>query len=110
MLFLHIGFINAKNNQRFNDVLVYNYKYSVELQLVHELKDIPVVKGVSFKYVEKALHKQRMKPRKELTVVKSGFGTEQTKDSFKLSVHKGTKIIEKWFDELEDCYTNCIFK
>lgn len=110
MLFLHIGYLNVKPNQRFDDVLVYNYKYSVELELVQELKNVPVVPDVSFKYVEKSLQKQRQRARKELTLTKSGFGVEKQKDEFKLPVHKATKMIEKWFDELEMQFTNCIIR
>ncbi|XP_008204179.1 uncharacterized protein LOC103315718 [Nasonia vitripennis] len=110
MLFLHIGYLNVKPNQRFDDVLVYNYRYSVELELVQELKNVPVVSDVSFKYVEKSLQKQRQRPRKELTLARSGFGVEKQKDEFKLPVHKGTKMIEKWFDELEMQFTNCVIR
>lgn len=110
MIFVHVGFLNVRPNQRFDDVLVYNYKYSVELELVHELKDVPLVLHVSFKYSEKSLQSRQQRPRKELTLTKSSFGAEKPKDAFPLPVHKGTKVIEKWFDQLDIKFTNCIIK
>ncbi|XP_058808704.1 uncharacterized protein LOC131674205 [Phymastichus coffea] len=110
MIFLHVGYLTLRDTQRFDDVLVYNYKYSVELQLVHELKKVRIVQDVTFDYFEKTMKKKRQLRRKEMTLTKSNFSTEKTRDEYGATVHRETRRIEKWFDNLDDVYSNCIFR
>lgn len=110
MIFLHVGYLDLREHQRFDDVLVYNYKYSVELELVHELKNVRVVQDVSFEYFERALKRLRQMPRKELTLAKGAFSREKVTDEFGAFVHRESKKIEKWFDALDEIYSNCIFR
>ena len=110
MLFVHMGYINIRRKQRLDDVVVYNYKYSIELELIHELKEIPRITDVSWNFVEKTFKKQEELKRKELMHTPDVFGSEKNSTTQKLPVHKSTKQIEDWFDKLDLQYKNCIFR
>ncbi|XP_014213227.1 uncharacterized protein LOC106642819 [Copidosoma floridanum] len=110
MLFLHVGLLNVVKSQRFDDVLVYNYKYSVEVELVDELGGVRVDPMVGFRYTERGGCKPKRRPRRELMLVKSSFGSEREKDQYKLPAHRSYRAVEKWFDKLEIQYTNCIYR
>ncbi|KAF7419090.1 hypothetical protein HZH68_001743 [Vespula germanica] len=110
MLFTHIGSINIKDKQRLDDVVVYNYKYSVEIELIQEMKDIPRITTIDSEYEEKNLRRKQTLNRKELMKVKLELGSEKIIDEYKQPVHKETKHIEEWFDKLSVEYRNCIFR
>ncbi|XP_011500434.1 PREDICTED: uncharacterized protein LOC105364245 [Ceratosolen solmsi marchali] len=109
-MFVYTGYLNTKPNQRFDDILVYNYMYDVEIQLVHEIKDIPIIRDVTFDYFEESLVKKEIIQRHKTTLMKCKFGSETIKDNLKVPVHKHTRRLEQWFDKLDDHYTNCILK
>ena len=110
MLFIHMGFINIKKKQILDDVVVYNYKYNIELELVQELKDLPRITNVTWNFVEKAMKKQQERERKELMHVNEEIGSEKNMTHEKVPVHRSTKEIEEWFDKLDLRYKNCIFR
>ncbi|KAK0181663.1 hypothetical protein PV327_003930 [Microctonus hyperodae] len=110
LLFIHMGSINIKNKHRFDDVVVYNYKYNVELELVQELKDQPIIIGVDWKYLEKDFKIMRQLKRPELMKTTEELGWEKIVQSNDFPVHEKTKNIEKWFDKLPFSYHNCIFR
>ncbi|KAK2582865.1 hypothetical protein KPH14_008943 [Odynerus spinipes] len=110
MLFTHIGAINVKDKQRLDDIIVYNYKYSVELELIQEMKDIPRITSVDWEYEEKNLRRKITLERKELMNVRLLIGSEKITDEQKGPVHKETRKIEAWFDKLLPQYRNCIFR
>ncbi|XP_033226602.1 uncharacterized protein LOC117179071 [Belonocnema kinseyi] len=110
MLFLHMGYINIRKNQRFDDIVVYNYKYGIELELIHELKEIPRITDVNSDFEEKTLKKQEELERKELMHTSEVIGSEKNSITQKLLVHKTTKEIEDWFDKLDLQNKNCVFR
>jgi hypothetical protein len=109
-MFVHTGYLTTKPNQRFDDILVYNYIYSIEIQLVHEIKDIPIIRDVTFEYFEESLTKKEIIQRNKVTLENCEFGVEKIKDNLKVPVHKHTRRLEKWFDKLSEEFTNCILK
>ncbi|XP_034936584.1 uncharacterized protein, partial [Chelonus insularis] len=110
MLFIHMGSLTISNKLCLNDVIVYNYKYNIEVELVHELNDVPIPKNVSEKYFESTLLKMRCMKRPELMKITEEIGWEKMSQSYELPVHEETKKIEQWFDELPNNYRNCIFR
>ncbi|XP_024937778.1 uncharacterized protein LOC107264810 isoform X2 [Cephus cinctus] len=110
MLYVHIGSINLREKQRFDDVIVYNYKYSVEIELVCETKDVPRVNEVEWDYIEKNFKKKLELERKELMHTNGEINSQKIKDQQNIPVHKCTKVIENWFDQLDVRYQNCIFR
>ncbi|KAK0178312.1 hypothetical protein PV328_002274 [Microctonus aethiopoides] len=110
LLFIHMGSINIKNKHRFDDVVVYNYKYNVELELVQELKDQPKIIDVDWKYLEKDFKIMRQLKRPELMKTTEEVGWEKIVQSDESPVHEKTKNIEKWFDKLPISYHNCVFR
>ncbi|XP_076627672.1 uncharacterized protein LOC143344925 [Colletes latitarsis] len=110
MLYTHIGMINVQKKQRFDDIVVYNYKYSIEVELIRELYDVPVVTGVEWDYEESNLRLKLKLPRKELMNVRLEIGSEKITDQQRAPVHRGTRRIEDWFDKLKIRYRNCIFR
>lgn len=99
-----------KRKQRFDDVVVYNYKYSVELELIREMKDVPVAGGVDWKYVESGLKRQITLPRKDPLKVRVILGCRKITDSACVSVHENVREVEEWFDQLPARYRNCILR
>lgn len=99
-----------KRRQRFDDVVVYNYKYSVELELIREMRDVPVVRGLDWKYKESELKRQITLPRKDPLKVRVELGCQKITDSAYAPVHEGTREIERWFDQVPACYRNCILR
>ncbi|XP_023315140.1 uncharacterized protein LOC106652243 [Trichogramma pretiosum] len=110
LLFTHIGHLNIKERQIFDDVLVFNYNYSIELELIQELCDVPMSSSIGFKYLEKEVEVKRQKLRPELTLTEATFGTQRHRECARITVNKYTKSIEKWFDGLEMRYNNCIIR
>lgn len=110
MLFTHIGTINIKDRQRLDDIVVYNYKYSVEIVLIQEMKDVKRINGIDREYEEENLRRRTTLNRRELMDVKLELGSEKLIDGYKQPVHKGTKSIEDWFDGLSVEHRNCIFR
>ncbi|XP_012234573.2 uncharacterized protein [Linepithema humile] len=109
-LYTHIGTVNVKEQQRLDDVVVYNYKYSVEIELLQELKDIPVARDIDFDYEESGLRRRITLHRKDPLRVKVELGSQKITDLEYVPVHEDTQKIEEWFDELSQRYRNCIFR
>lgn len=105
-----MGTINVKEKQRLDDIVVYNYKYSIEVELLRELSDVPVIATVPWDYEEPNLKRKLKLDRKELMNVQVELGSEKITDDQESSVHKGIKAIEDWFDKLKVRYRNCIFR
>ncbi|XP_015191552.1 PREDICTED: uncharacterized protein LOC107074545 [Polistes dominula] len=110
MLFTHIGSINIKDKQRLDDIIVYNYKYSVEIELIQEMNDLPRITEIDWNFEENHLKRKQTLNRKELMNVKLEIGSEKIVDEYNMPVHKATKNIEEWFDKLPVQYRNCIFR
>lgn len=110
MLYTHIGMMNVKEKQRLDDIVVYNYKYSVEVKLIQELKDVPIVADIPWDYEEKNMKQKMIMGRKDLINVKLEIGSEKITDEQRMPVHKGTRKIEEWFDKLKIRYRNCIIR
>ncbi|XP_053995648.1 uncharacterized protein LOC128885575 [Hylaeus anthracinus] len=110
MLYTHIGTINVKKKQRLDDIVVYNYKYSIEVELIRELNDVPIVTGVGWDFEEDNLRRKMQLERKELMNVRLEIGSEKITDQQRAPVHRGTKKIEDWFDKLKIRYRNCILR
>ena len=91
-------------------MLVYNYKYSVELELAQELKNVTVSSKLGFRFFEETLHNKAVQVRKELTLIPAAFGDFKERDCYREPVHESTQKLEKFFDELDECVTNGILK
>lgn len=110
MLYTHIGMMNIKEKQRLDDIVVYNYKYSIEVKLIQELNDVPIVTDIPWDYEERNMKQKMIMERKDLINVKLEIGSEKITDEQKMPVHKGTRKIEEWFDKLKIRYRNCIIR
>ncbi|XP_033322662.1 uncharacterized protein LOC117218419 [Megalopta genalis] len=110
MLYTHMGMTNVNAKHRLDDIVVYNYKYSIEIELVRELNDVPVITGVGFDYEEPNLARKRKLERKNLMNVQLELGAEKMTDDQRTPVHKGLKKLEDWFDKLKIRYRNCIYR
>ncbi|KMQ92044.1 hypothetical protein RF55_8023 [Lasius niger] len=109
-LYTHIGTINVKEKQRLDDVVVYNYKYDVEIELIQEMRDIPVVRNVDFNYEESGLRRQITLRRKDPLEVRVELGCEKMTSLGYVPVHEETRGLEEWFDKLAARYRDCIFR
>ncbi|XP_029666284.1 uncharacterized protein LOC115237416 [Formica exsecta] len=109
-LYTHIGTINVKKKQRLDDVVVYNYKYDVEIELIQEMRDIPVVRNVDFNYEESDLKRQITLRRKDPLEVRVELGCQKITNLEYVPVHEETRRIEEWFDKLAARYRDCIFR
>lgn len=109
-LYTHIGTINVKEKQLLDDIVVYNYKYCIEVELLEEMKDVPVVKDVDFNYKEDCLKRQITLCRKDPLKVKIEIGCQKVTDSGYVSVHEDVREIEEWFSNMSSRYRNCIFR
>ncbi|XP_014483133.1 PREDICTED: uncharacterized protein LOC106748781 [Dinoponera quadriceps] len=109
-LYTHVGAINVRRRQRFDDVVVYNYKYSVELELIQEMRDVPVAREVDGKYEESELKKQIALPRKDPLKVRVELGCRKITEPASAPVHEDTRRIEEWFDLLAARYRNCVLR
>ncbi|EZA54012.1 hypothetical protein X777_05861 [Ooceraea biroi] len=109
-LYTHIGAINVKEKQRLDDIVVYNYKYSIEIELMQKMRKIPVMQDADFMYEESALRGQIMLRRKDPLKVRIELGCRKMTDPGYVSVHEDTRKIEEWFDKLETQYRDCIFR
>ncbi|KAG7204590.1 hypothetical protein KM043_005009 [Ampulex compressa] len=110
MLFTHIGTINVKDKQRLDDVVVYNYKYSVEVELVQEMTNVPMVEKVGWDYEERHVRRKSTLERKEPLKVQLKIGCEKITDRQTNPVHPSVRRIEEWFDELPLDRRNCVFR
>ncbi|XP_012282082.1 uncharacterized protein LOC105700631 [Orussus abietinus] len=110
LLFVHMGSLKIREHQRLDDVVVYNYRYSVEVELVQELKDLPRMETVSWDYLEKNFRSTRKTSRPELMHTRDTMGWQKTTDRQTSPIHESTRKLEEWFDGLEDRFFNCIFR
>ncbi|XP_076231261.1 uncharacterized protein LOC143177281 [Calliopsis andreniformis] len=110
LLFTHIGTINIKQKQRLDDIVVYNYKYSIEVEKIAELNDVPIVTDIPWDYEERNLKQKTMLERKELMNVQLDIGSEKIVDVQTTPVHKDIKRIEDLIDNLPIRFRNCIFR
>ena len=110
MLYAHMGMINVKDKQRFDDIVVYNYKYSIEVRLIEELNDVPIVADVPCDYEERNMRRKMILERSELMDVQLEIGSEKITDEQTAPVHRGVKRIQDWLDKLKVRYRNCIFR
>ncbi|KAL0120014.1 hypothetical protein PUN28_007996 [Cardiocondyla obscurior] len=109
MLFTHIGTINVRVKQRLDDVVVYNYKYSVEMELVREIKNV-VARNVDVGYMENGLRRQIALSRKDPLRVRAELGYQKVADSGYIPVHEDIRELEEWFGELTAQYRDCILR
>ncbi|XP_020289328.1 uncharacterized protein LOC109857441 [Pseudomyrmex gracilis] len=109
-LHTHIGAINVKEKQLLDDVVVYNYRYCIGVELLEEMKDVPVVGDVDFNYKEDCLDKQITLSRKDPLAVMMEIGCQKVTDSGYVSVHENVRKIEDWFNNVSSRYRNCIFR
>lgn len=109
MLFTHIGTINVKAKQRLDDVVVYNYKYSVEIELIQEMKDI-AARYVNSDYKESDLTKQITLSRKDPLQVRTELSCQKVTDSGYVPVHEDVKELEEWLGALTAQYRDCILR
>ncbi|XP_018044451.1 PREDICTED: uncharacterized protein LOC108684573 [Atta colombica] len=111
MLFTHIGSINVKAKQRLDDVVVYNYKYSVEVELIGEMKDV-VAQNVDILYKEYDVKSQIMLSRKDPLQVEVELGYEKVTNSDYVPVHKddSPKELEQWLDQMITGYRDYILR
>lgn len=107
MLYTHIGTINVKARQRLDDIVVYNYKYSVEVELIQEMKDI-VARYVDYK--ENGSVRQITLRRKDPLQVRAELGCQKMTDSGYVSVHEDVKELEELLGELTTRYRECILR
>ncbi|XP_076483174.1 uncharacterized protein LOC117166382 [Bombus vancouverensis nearcticus] len=110
LLYTHMGMINIKDKQRLDDIVVYNYKYSIEVRLIQELNDVPIVTDIPWDYEERNMRRKMILERKELMNVKLEIGSEKITDEQIAPVHRGIKRVQEWFDKLKVRYRNCIFR
>ncbi|KAK9300682.1 hypothetical protein QLX08_006716 [Tetragonisca angustula] len=110
MLYTHMGMINVKDKQRFDDIVVYNYKYSIEVRLIQELNDVPIVTDIPCDYEERNMRRKAILERSELMNVQLEIGSEKITDEQTAPVHRGVRRIEDWLDKLKVRYRNCIFR
>ncbi|XP_051174843.1 uncharacterized protein LOC127290379 isoform X2 [Leptopilina boulardi] len=110
MLFIHTGLINVKRRQILNDIVVYNYKYNIELKLVDELKDICRITDSTCNNVEKSIKKKKRLHRNELMHIQGTLGLKKNSNLSKLLIDNTTKIIEEWFDKVDLSHMNSIIK
>ncbi|XP_018306990.1 uncharacterized protein [Mycetomoellerius zeteki] len=101
MLFTHIGSINVKAKQRLDDVVVYNYKYSVEVELIGKIKNV-VARLVDVEYREYGMKPQITLSRKDPLQVGVELGCQKVTDSYYMPVHKDVlpRKLEKWLDKM----------
>lgn len=109
MLFTHIGTINVKAKQRLDDIVVYNYKYSVEIELIDEMKNIEA-DYVDISYREPGLKRQIMLSRKDPLRVRVELGCQKVTDSGYMPVHKNVRELEEWIGNMIARYRDCIFR
>lgn len=108
MLYTHIGTINVKPKQRLDDVVVYNYKYSVEIELIQEMKDI-VTRCIDDDYKENGV-RQFALSRKDPLQVRAEVGCQKVTDSGYVSVHDDVKELEEWLGKLTAGYRDCLLR
>ncbi|XP_018359681.1 PREDICTED: uncharacterized protein LOC108758934 isoform X1 [Trachymyrmex cornetzi] len=111
MLFTHIGSINVKAKQRLDDVVVYNYKYSVEVELIEEMKDV-VARLVTISYKEYGVRSEITLSRKDPLQVGVELGCEKVTDSDYVPVHEdeAPKELEQWLDQMITGYRDYILR
>ncbi|EGI63674.1 hypothetical protein G5I_07911 [Acromyrmex echinatior] len=109
MLFTHIGSINVKAKQRLDDVVVYNYKYSVEVELIGELKEV-VARGVCDSYQEYGTTSQIIS-RKDPLQVEVKLGREKVNLAY-MPVHRddSPRKLEQWLDQMITGYRDYILR
>lgn len=99
-----------KQKQCLDDIVVYNYKYSIEIELVQKMTRTPVVEDADFKYEESSLRGQITLGRKDPLRVRIELGCEKVTNQGHASVHKDTRELEEWFDKLEPRFRDCILR
>ncbi|XP_018405507.1 PREDICTED: uncharacterized protein LOC108781891 isoform X1 [Cyphomyrmex costatus] len=111
MLFTHIGSINVKPRQRLDDIVVYNYKYSVEVELIGEMKDV-VAQFVDNWYKESGLRPPITLSRRDPLKVEVELGCHKVTDSNYMPVHEDElpKQLEQWLDETITGYRDYILR
>lgn len=109
MLFTHIGTINVKARQRLDDVVVYNYKYSVEIEFIEEMNNV-VARYVDVLYKENGLRKQIPLSRKDPLDVRVELGCQKVTNSGYVSIHKDVRELEEWLGKLIARYSDCILR
>lgn len=99
-----------KDKQRLDDITVYNYKYSIDIELIRKMKDTPMTRDADFKDEGNALERQITLRRKDPLKVRVELGCQKLTDSGYVSVRKDTWRIEEWLDRLEMRHHDCIFR
>ncbi|XP_043465461.1 uncharacterized protein LOC122500551 [Leptopilina heterotoma] len=109
ILFIHTGSINVKKRQRLNDVVINNYKYNIELELVDELNSI-ADSSTPFNYLKSFTRKQLN--RNELMHIPETLGLKKASNLKKFANRNSThKLMEEWLDAIDLLsHMNCILK
>lgn len=111
-LYAHVGAINVKPRQRFDDVVVYNYKYSVETELAGELRDAALTRSnVDPDYEEPGLGRRVVLRRKDPLRVPMELGRRKVTWPRRGPVHEDARAFEEWFDRppVARC-RNCVLR
>jgi len=110
-LYTHIGMINVTRKQRLDDIVVYNYKYSIEIELIQGLKRAKLTRDANFEYEERGFRSRIALRRKDPLRVRIELGCEKVTEPGFLPVHEDMRSFEEWFDGLETTqYRDCIFR
>ncbi|XP_011692991.1 PREDICTED: uncharacterized protein LOC105453034 [Wasmannia auropunctata] len=110
MLFTHIGTINVKKRQRLDDVVVYNYKYSVEIEFIRRMQgraqfiDIMHKEGPEMKQLTLS-RKDPLQVRMEIEKFR-----QKVADSKHVPAHKLAVELEETLGKLIGRYRNCILR
>ncbi|XP_063983234.1 uncharacterized protein LOC135165660 isoform X2 [Diachasmimorpha longicaudata] len=109
MLFIHIGSLNIKKNLQLDDIVVYNYKYSVEIDLEDELIVLKIP-DVTWAFLEPSVKKIKNQKRPELMKMSEELGWEKINHETHLTIHRDTETIEKFLGNVPDNCHNFILR
>lgn len=109
MLFTHIGTINVMPKHRLDDVVVFNYKFSVEIELIDKLEDIPV-HFIDMDVKERGLRKKITLNRQDPLKTKIRFGRETLADFGHVSLHEKVETLENYLGEFITQYLHGIVR
>ncbi|XP_015117284.1 uncharacterized protein LOC107041307 [Diachasma alloeum] len=109
MLFIHIGSLNIKKKLQLDDIVVYNYKYSVEIDLEDELA-VPKIPDVPWTFLEPSVKRIKHQKRPELMKMSEELGWEKINHKNHPPIHRDTETIEKFLGNVPDDCHNFILR
>ncbi|XP_036146275.1 uncharacterized protein LOC114254284 [Monomorium pharaonis] len=111
MLFTHMGTINVQQRQRLDDVVVYNYRYSVEIELADAMPDVAVDFADTMFTEDNMTATTKTLSRKDpLQVRVERLGCEKQTDAGYIPVHKDTSKLEEWLGKVIERHNDCILR